>query len=292
MCLDEVSLKLKNVCSAQHFESTHESQVMIDLKSDPLPADLSLELLSNSGVETCTYLREIASSNSYALDELSRNVVETPWLILAGTQTAGRGRGDNRWWSEEGSLTFSLVVDAGEFGLAQSFWPRLSMGVGLAICQLLERSPWGLPMQLKWPNDVYVGGRKLGGILMEHLGSKLVIGIGLNVNQRFEGAPREVRERATSLLMEMGAECNAHSLLVDAVKEVLAILPLVAKDEVDFAHEAGSRSYLQWKQVAIRQGLTATEGMCEGIDYDGALLVRTTAGLTRVLSGTVEIAGK
>lgn len=266
--------------------------MIIDGQGDIAPSDFPVESLEHSGILSCTYLREVGSSNSFALERLATKDLQTPWLVIAEAQTSGRGRGENRWWSEKGALTFSLVVDAKEIGLPQSHWPRLSMGVGLAICHLFERSPWTLPMQLKWPNDVYVRGKKLGGILIEHLGSKLVIGIGLNVNQQFENAPEEVRVRATSLQFEMKTECDTNSLLVDTVKEVLAILPRVASDEVDFSYEAGSRSYLQWKTVVVRQGLTANEGICEGVDFDGALLVRTDAGLTRVLSGTVEIAEK
>jgi BirA family biotin operon repressor/biotin-[acetyl-CoA-carboxylase] ligase len=266
--------------------------LIIDPHQDAAPGELSLEMLADAGIHTLTYLKEVASTNTFALERLAQQTPAGPWLVLAGSQTAGRGRGENRWWSEVGALTFTLVVDAEKFGLSQVFWPRLSMAVGLANCQLLERSPWNLPMQVKWPNDVYVRGRKLGGVLIEHLGSKLVIGIGLNVNQRFAGAPQEVRERATSLLMELGSECDSYALFVEVVKEVMAILPSVAQDEVDFSHEAGARSYLQWKKVMIRQGKTSTTGMCEGIDVDGALLLRTEAGILRVLSGTVEIAGK
>lgn len=283
-------------CSERPLRSKCLTNVEFDLKLDPegdgLPPDCSTEIISNAGVELFTYLKQVGSTNSYALQQLATRNVNGAWLVLAELQTAGRGRGENRWWSEGGALTFSLVVDAEHLALPQSHWPRLSMAIGLAICQLLEQPPWGLPMQLKWPNDIYVGGRKLGGILVEHLGSKLVIGIGLNVNSQLDRAPQDVQMRATSLRVEMKAECCAASLLIDTVKAVLATLPQVAREEIDFAHEAGQRSYLQWKRVAIQQGQLKTEGICAGIDGDGALLVRTDSGLMRVLSGTVEIAGK
>jgi BirA family transcriptional regulator, biotin operon repressor / biotin---[acetyl-CoA-carboxylase] ligase len=264
----------------------------IEPGSDPPPSEFPMDLLGHVGVQSFSYLKQVESSNSYALQRLATDAPSHVWLVLAGSQTAGRGRGENRWWSENGALTFSLVVDAEEFCMPQWLWPRLSMAVGLAICQLLEREPWQLPMQLKWPNDVYVSGKKLGGILIEHFEKKLVIGIGLNVNQRFEGAPAEVRARATSLLLEMGENSDVYAVLVDVVRAVLEILPLVARDELELAHEAGNRNHLQWKCVTIRQGLTRTEGMCEGIDFDGALLVRTQTGICRVLSGTVELADK
>lgn len=165
------------------------------------------------------------------------------------------------------------------------------MAVGLAICQVLERTPWQLPMQIKWPNDVYVHGKKLGGILIEHSGSHLVIGVGLNVNQRLEGAPSEVRERATSLLLEMQSECNAMLLLVDLVQGILAVIPRVASEALDLAYEAGERNFLQWRKVQIRQGNVIKQGVCTGIDFDGALLINSEAGIQRVLSGTVEMIG-
>jgi BirA family biotin operon repressor/biotin-[acetyl-CoA-carboxylase] ligase len=269
-----------------------ECELIVLPDSDAPPPEFPLDLLGHVGVEVFTFLKQTPSTNSYALRRLIQRETKPIWLILAKSQTSGRGRGQNRWWSEEGSLTFSLVVDADAFSLPQMLWPRLSMAVGLAICQLLEREPWRLPMQLKWPNDVYVSGKKLGGILIEHFEKQLAIGIGLNVNQRFEGAPEEVRSRATSLLIEKDAECDIYAVLVDVVRAVLQVLPLVARDDLDLTHEAGNRNYLQWKRVTIRQGLTSTEGLCEGIDFDGALLVRTEAGICRVLSGTVVFTDK
>lgn len=266
--------------------------MFIDPDGDAPAIDFPIELLERTSIARLSYLKEVESSNTFALERLANGEEVTPWLVVAHSQTAGRGRGENRWWSEAGSLTFSLVVDAEEFALRQLLWPRLSMAVGLAICQILEKSPWQLPMQIKWPNDVYVNGKKLGGILIEHSGSRLVIGVGLNVNQRLVGAPEEVRERATSLLLEKRSACDGALLLVDVVKEVLSILPLVAQEYVDFAREAGERNYLQWRKVRICQGNLIKEGICTGIDFDGGLLIQTEAGIERILSGTVELAGK
>lgn len=263
--------------------------MIIEPDSDAIPIDFPVEAIAREGVASLTYLIETPSTNSFALARLTRGIDSTPWLVLAQTQTAGRGRGENRWWSESGSLTFSLVVDSERMRLPQSLWPRLSMAVGLAICQLLERSPWRLPMQIKWPNDIYVHGKKLGGILIEHSGPFLVIGVGLNVNQRFEAAPEEVRAKATSLLLELRSECHAWMLLSDVLKEILTILPRIGADEIDFAYEAGERNYLQWKNVRIRQGNLVKEGVCVGIDFDGALLLNWSDRQERVLSGTIEM---
>lgn len=260
-----------------------------DPLSDAASIDFPFESLADVGVKSVSYFQELGSTNSWGLERIALSSEPTPWLIYAQSQTAGRGRGENRWWSETGSLTFSLVVDTEVIGLPASLWPRLSMAVGIAICHLLERAPWQLPMQIKWPNDVYVQGKKLGGILIEHSGSHLVIGVGLNVNQRFTGAPPEVESRATSLLLEMRAECNALLLLVDLVKEILSAIPKVNSEELDLAYEAGERNFLQWRKVRVRQGATSKEGICTGIDLDGALLLNSDTGQERVLSGTVEI---
>lgn len=265
--------------------------LVIDEQSDAAPPELPLELLEQAGVARLTYLKEIGSTNTYVLERLAASAVEGPWLVAAERQTAGRGRGDNRWWSGDGGLTFTLAVDAEAMGLPPAIWPRLSMAVGIALCRLLERSPWNLAMQIKWPNDVYVGGKKLGGILIEHWGTWLVIGVGLNVNQEFSQAPPEVQARATSLLCEMGAPCSREALLADAAAAILAILPETVREEIDFSYEGGERNFLQWRPVVIRQGKTTVSGRCEGIDFDGALLVRSEQGLQRVLSGTVELTG-
>ncbi|GAB3911107.1 biotin--[acetyl-CoA-carboxylase] ligase [Mucilaginibacter boryungensis] len=112
---------------------------------------------------------------------------------MAESQFAGRGQQTNRWHSEAGkNLTFSLLLKPGFLALQQQF--DLTRVISLGVVTGLQQAT-GLPVQIKWPNDIYVGEKKLGGILIENLvqGSTIknsVIGIGLNINQ--ESFPPEV----------------------------------------------------------------------------------------------------
>ena len=133
---------------------------------------------------------ELASTNSQALLRADQPETQTPLLVLAESQTAGRGRGAHHWWSTTGSLTFSLLT-----GLEKALAERtslLSLTVGLAVCQAIERLAPAADVGLKWPNDVCLSGRKLAGILIELPvcePPRVVLGVGINVNNSFRGAP-------------------------------------------------------------------------------------------------------
>ena len=142
------------------------------------------------GVE---HYAKIASTNDRALELCADIELLVPFLVIADHQTSGRGRGANRWWSSDGAILFSVIVDAAEYGLPESRWPQISLTVGAAVCQTL-RALLGseTAVGLKWPNDVWLNGRKAAGILVEVPAvrrGRLVIGVGLNVNNSFESAP-------------------------------------------------------------------------------------------------------
>ncbi|MES2275653.1 MAG: biotin--[acetyl-CoA-carboxylase] ligase [Bacteroidota bacterium] len=132
-------------------------------------------------------LKEVASTNNYLKDLLSNSKpVAEGTVIMAESQYAGRGQQQNRWHSEAGmNLTFSLLLKPGFLPLQQQF--DLTRAISLGVVNGLQNAT-GLPIQVKWPNDIYYGDKKLGGILVENMvqGSTIknsVIGIGLNVNQ-------------------------------------------------------------------------------------------------------------
>ena len=104
--------------------------------------------------------------------------------MAAAEQTSGRGRGENQWWSDEGSLTFTIALAPENHGLLVHQEPRLALMAAVAAIEAI--GTLGLPTQgigIRWPNDIEVGGRKLGGILPErveiHKGHRLLLGVGL-----------------------------------------------------------------------------------------------------------------
>lgn len=235
---------------------------------------------------------ELDSTNSRAFALAGDAGVELPRLIGATRQTAGRGRGGNSWWSGNGALTFSLLFNPLESGLSFLRWPQTALATGLAVADTLDEFLPPSLVQLKWPNDVYVHGRKICGILSEvPPGStdRLVIGIGINVANSFAAAPHDVQATATSL----------KDFLADAVPsndEVLALLlprwnawlRRLALGEVDFSRVWKPRCYLADQRVMVSVGSESQSGLCRGLDLDGALLLETPHGIQRILAGTVR----
>lgn len=161
-------------------------------------------------------LDSVPSTNDYLKERLSKS---TPFpegtVIMAVHQTAGKGQQGATWESEPGkNLTFSLLLNPVSTAPSHQF--ALTVVVSLALVEFLEKLLPGQQVQIKWPNDIYVGGRKIAGILIENSISgrrwkHAVIGIGLNVNQI--NFPAAFRKRVTSLQLLTGQEYHLDELL-------------------------------------------------------------------------------
>ena len=116
-------------------------------------------------------------------------------LVLADRQTAGRGRGANRWWTGAGSLAFSLLLHPAARGIRRENFPLISLAAALAIIDAQHPVASAGELGLHWPNDVFAQGAELAGVLVEALTDGWhVLGVGLNVNNRTIDAPAELRE--------------------------------------------------------------------------------------------------
>jgi BirA family biotin operon repressor/biotin-[acetyl-CoA-carboxylase] ligase len=232
---------------------------------------------------------QLASTSDRALELAALDDLELPLLVLADRQTAGRGRGTNRWWASEGALTFSLVIQPPPEQLPTANWPRLSLAAGLAICQALESFAPQALFQVKWPNDVYAEGRKIAGILIESPAQsrgRLVIGIGINVNNSLNAAPEEIRSRATALCDVDQAARDMTSVLSTVLGELHVQLRAAAKME-SIRSGWQQRCLLSGCTVQVQAGREAIIGRCLGIDEQGGLVLQTETGRRAIVSGTV-----
>ena len=155
-------------------------------------------------VKTIVERDVVRSTNDVAADLVRAGAVALPLLVWAHRQTSGRGRGDHDWWSDCGSLTFTIAIDPPAHGLAWMALPCVALATAVAVIDAIgELGFGGLGLGIRWPNDIECGGRKLGGILPEVVntgdGDRLLIGVGLNVETNLTEAPEEVRAMATSL---------------------------------------------------------------------------------------------
>jgi BirA family biotin operon repressor/biotin-[acetyl-CoA-carboxylase] ligase len=234
---------------------------------------------------------EIGSTNDRAAERALEPSLPCPCLILAARQTAGRGRGANGWWSAPGALTFSLVLEPRRIGLVTERLPQVALASGLAVCEvvgeLLPRSPVGL----KWPNDVFLSGRKVSGILIEAPSGggagRLIAGIGLNVNNAFATAPEELRRTAISMIDVAGRPLDRTTVLLAVLERLDRWLRVLAVDQSAVFERWRHYCILTGKHVRLRAGDRDVEGLCRGIDDDGRLLLSTPQGTEPHRSGTV-----
>ncbi|TWO66676.1 biotin--[acetyl-CoA-carboxylase] ligase [Caenimonas sedimenti] len=229
---------------------------------------------------TVEVLPSIDSTNS-ELMRRARDGRTDPVLLVAESQTAGRGRLGRSWASEPGaSLTFSLGLP-----LAPPDWSGLSLAVGVAVAESLHPG-----IQLKWPNDLWVHDRKLGGILIETASSGggegarfAVIGIGLNV------APRDAAGLSTpaASLRALEPMCDAGAALLRlAPPLVTAIQSFEQFGFAPFQARFQARDALRDRAVALSDG---TSGTAHGVDEAGALLVHTATGMQAIRSSEVSV---
>lgn len=203
-------------------------------------------------------------------------------VLVAERQTAGRGRMGRRWHAEPGaSLTFSLLHKLPR-GLAPS---GLSLAVGVAVAEALREL--GVDgVALKWPNDILCDGKKLGGILIELASSAAVIGVGLNLRSPAD-LPADVKASAAALDRAMDrSELLAHLLLsLRAVLEAFGNGGFGALRERWLALNAYAGAPVR----VLAEFSPTLEGRCAGVDADGALLLETTSGIQRIVSGDVSL---
>ena len=222
---------------------------------------------------------EVDSTNDWA-----RRLVEAgdlnrfPALVWANRQTRGRGQGANAWWSDDGSLTASVVIDPEAYDLAVAIRPRVALAVAVAVVEAIAAVVPGCAAGIRWPNDVEVFGRKLGGILVEGVsspaGPRLIVGMGLNVASRVVGAPTAVREMAASLA-EFGAgveECRA--ILSQILGRLEPILHALASGDPRLELTWNRLDTLRGTVVRVQVGDREFTAIAEGIDSTGGLRIR------------------
>lgn len=233
------------------------------------------------------YYEEAESTNSIAVD-LAKTDCETPCLIVAKRQTAGRGRNSNAWWSGDGALTFTLLLDLPVRDVADI--GPFSLTVGLAVCQSLERLAPAADLALKWPNDVYFNEKKICGILIERPVAsepRLAIGIGVNVNNSLANAPEELKATATSLVDELELEQPLTIVLIDIIRQLEELTRNHLHSRDALLDQWRAYCLLTGREVTIEQQGRELRGTCRGISESGALLVETGGEVHECIAGTV-----
>lgn len=222
-------------------------------------------------------VRDEAGSTNDEVRRLAQSGAPAGLVLLALQQTAGRGRRGAAWFSPAGeSLAFSILVKPKE---PKALWPRLALAAGLAVAEAVES--FGIPAGIKWPNDIWLGGRKVAGILVEAGSDFAIIGIGLNV--RTESFPPEVAGIATSLRLETGLEIPRHDVLAAIIRR-FALRHTQIGSEFNAAMEpVRQRCVLTGHRVSLLTANGARQGIVEGIAPGGELILRSDVGLEHLI---------
>lgn len=226
----------------------------------------------------------LPSTNTEAARQARLGVPEG-LCVVAREQTAGRGRKGRVWVSPlDAGLYFSIVLRP---QMEQSRWPLLTLMSALAVHQALMQA-CGLATDIKWPNDVYAGERKLCGILAETVeaeaGRAVIIGIGINLNDH--AFPEELKSIATSVEAETGRRVEREPLIAALVSAILReYRALVKPGGVAglLGRWAAQSSYASGKRVQVELENETIAGMTCGLEPDGALRVETVEGELRIV---------
>ena len=249
-------------------------------------ADLESALASTICSGKLHYVPTTASTNSDAL-AAARNSAPHGSVYFADEQTAGRGRGNHAWHSAAGEGLYVSVLLRPQLPAARL--SLLPLVAGLAAAAAI-REVSGLTVDLRWPNDLLIGPRKAGGILVEARNDSerlphAVLGIGINVHQR--EFPADLATPATSLDVEAGRRISRQSLLVALLKSVeRETCVLSASDAAKAVLERvkSSSSWIRGRRVQVH-GPQACQGVTAGLDENGFLLVETATGVVTVQTG-------
>ena len=239
---------------------------------------------------------ERTASTNDVVEKLALDGAAAGVVVFAESQTRGRGRMGRSWASPRGKgLWFSTLLRP---KLPMSSVARLTIAASAAIARAV-REQTGLAAEIKWPNDVFIAGRKCAGILAEVRTEMdaikfVILGIGLDVNCDVGDFPPEVRRVATSLKMELAKQGREPILRGDLAVALLRELDRacrLAGDDEGFdgiRREWGRLSSTLGKRVALQIGPRRLEGHAQALDEDGSLLVRCDNGrIEHAVSGDV-----
>ena len=203
--------------------------------------------------------------------------------LVADHQTAGRGRMGRAWFSPAGANVYLSILLRPQVSMAQI--ATLPLIVGCVVARTVEKFAPGIPVKLKWPNDLHVNGRKLGGILCElaaetdHV-QHVVVGIGLNVNLRRRQLPTAIARSATSLAIETRRSFARAEVVAELLNQLEPAYNVWCAEGLEpFLPQIAGLDLLKGRTIRVEQtGRRQLEGVAEGIGVDGTLGLRQADG--------------
>ena len=240
------------------------------------------------------YFDEVGSTQRVAA-EMAEAGAASGTVVIAEQQTAGRGRLGRSWHSPSGVSLYSTTILRPSMPIGEV--PQLSLVAGVAAAEALETVAPGL-VALKWPNDVWLKGRKTGGIIAEAITDPhsqlacVLLGIGLNLNLAARDLPEDLRDKATSVRIATGRHCDRIAIAAALFNRLDSrYMEAESNGFAAMRSEYEKYSALTGKKVAVIESAARISGIVTGVGDDGALILETASGQRRVRAGEVSVEG-
>jgi BirA family transcriptional regulator, biotin operon repressor / biotin---[acetyl-CoA-carboxylase] ligase len=234
------------------------------------------------------YFKETESTNTIAREIAGS--VEEGTVVIAESQTGGRGRMGRKWISPEGGIWLSIIIKP---KIQPLYASRITLLAGVSVAKTIRS--YGLLAKIKWPNDVLINGKKVCGILTEieaeiDLIDYCVVGIGIDANVDTESFPEEARETSTSLKKELGSGINRVEFVQKLLEEFESLYLKFQRDGFSpILEEWRNMSATIGEWVKITTQARTIYGEAIGVDSEGALVLETGEGkLEKIVAGNCE----
>lgn len=234
------------------------------------------------------YYDQIDSTNRVA-KELAKEGKPAGTVVQAGQQSAGRGQYGRAFSSPQGGLYFSLILRP---DLKLAHLPLVTLATGLSCREVLQSS-CGMDTRIKWPNDIYLGNKKIAGMLCESVlidspetsSSTVVVGVGLNVNSTVADFPTELQPMVTTLFAHLKKEIPLQPLLSLLVDTISANVEVLSREPQVILTQWQRYDYLQGKKVVHTAGSTTIVGTGRGLSAQGHYRVLDEQGVEHCVTG-------
>jgi len=233
---------------------------------------------------------EIASTNTLAMEMASQGAAEGT-VVIAELQTGGKGRLGRKWISPKGNLYLSVILRP---NIPMHKAPIITLMGAVAVTSAV-RGLLSIPAAIKWPNDILVANRKVSGLLTEMSAEQdrirhLVLGIGVDVNMEQDSLPPDLRPLVTTLAAEAGKKINRTELLREILRQLDCWYQAFLNNAADVLREWEKLNMTIGNRIIVSGAGEKLEGLAQGIDEEGRLIVLREDGATRhVAAGDVSI---
>jgi BirA family biotin operon repressor/biotin-[acetyl-CoA-carboxylase] ligase len=281
--------KLKDL--GYKIESDKHGYRIIQPPDKLLPQEIIPNLKTKFIGKNYLYFEEIDSTNIQA----KRENYEDGTVIFAESQTAGKGRKNRKWVTHKGlGLYLTIVLKP---GIEVNYLSHFSLLFNYSVFKVLRNYVNG-EIKIKWPNDIYLSGKKIAGFLIEssienNSISKLIVGVGINVNQTIKDFEEDIKEVATSLKIEEGKTFSRKEVFLKILRQIEKdYLKFIKEKYLDIKKIEENLLWLNQDVMILEDGKTILSGKLIGLNEDGSLMLKTDEGLRFVYVGDLSIRNK